>query len=1059
MKRIKYHVLLLLLLSAVLFFSGCGLFSMLGGDDETQNQELNTFEFVTDDKMQIASSSTSDYYSLVLYIGEDYQVKTTIDDKLGEEYYLKFSTDDDISGKFTLSEKGFIETDETFSDYEVFSVDVELYKVGVTKRIARKYFIFSLRAGEYANITLINDNLTYNGNTSTYSAEIESGNHYAIAYSVSSNVSYFINFSLDDESYSSFMSVNSQGVVLTTMTGEDEIGKIEIQAIGPNGVLDTVYLELTVKKSPDFVNEFTVTNTKNAQKINDGDVLTLYKDLDISFDVKYNGTLKTNVISVTDTTILELDNANNKLTGVGIGSSQVAFEFAGEQIVITINVIKDKLVSLYATNEGGDFVIVNGELCYINCIFATYESGKEKEIVDKSLINATIAGGNATHKNVTLKYAEDGVEVFVTYSVKFYVTTNYSGQSTAYANKDYFNNKLSVYQPLPNQGTVKMLVIPVWFEDSTVFFNESQKLQILEDIEYTVKGNRPDTELKSLKQYCEAQSYGAIQMDITVSDFYTSSTSFEDYTDYVESKIPNTFALGTNAVRWYFETYTQERFEDYDLNSDGYVDGVILYYGANYYGAENDENKTNAYQIETSSSSGDAFNSLSFCPIGGLYGLNKQNPSTQKSVADLSARYSDSFKSSARTIIHEVGHMFGNVDLYEDQFADERYSPAGSFVMQDRNFGGHDPYHVNRIGWSKPQVYASSSYQLGDKITIDIADFQSSGQNIILTNTWNSSNSLYDEYLIIELFAPEGLNGFDSKVTFFNKLTSGVRLWHVNSLLTDLSDGTTTSNIIDGHAYDLAYSNYNVDSKYDVLHLIRNNPSENYNTNSALQTGGVLFKSGDSFDMETFKSQFVNGAKLDSGEKLGWAFTVEEIYTKEDGSYGAVITLERTDNVRTEFTTKVSLNRGDLETPTGEMEYGDDIFGNDGEFSLVYKLVTPPSVYQQNYPISSNGMCLFASADGNGGYIDLTIKDIAGKQVKINSISITYSRLTNASLSVIVGGSAVEGQQFTPEIDTQYGYQYLVNSNTVRIQNKYSETINHWSVLALYELTIDYTIE
>jgi hypothetical protein len=83
MKRIKYHVLLLLLLSAVLFFTGCGLFSMLGGDDETQNQELNTFEFVTDDKMQIASSSTSDYYSLVLYIGEDYQVKTTIDDKLG----------------------------------------------------------------------------------------------------------------------------------------------------------------------------------------------------------------------------------------------------------------------------------------------------------------------------------------------------------------------------------------------------------------------------------------------------------------------------------------------------------------------------------------------------------------------------------------------------------------------------------------------------------------------------------------------------------------------------------------------------------------------------------------------------------------------------------------------------------------------------------------------------------------------------------------------------------------------------------------------------------------
>ena len=122
-------------------------------------------------------------------------------------------------------------------------------------------------------------------------------------------------------------------------------------------------------------------------------------------------------------------------------------------------------------------------------------------------------------------------------------------------------------------------------------------------------------------------------------------------------------------------------------------------------------------------------------------------------------------------------------------------------------------------------------------------------------------------------------------------------------------------------------------------------------------------------------------------------------------------------------------------------------------------LSTPPSVYSQNFPISSNGMCLFASDDGNGGYIDLTIKEIDGKEVIINSISITYSYLTNASLTVIANNEIVEGQEFETENDQAYGYEFVVNSNTVRIQNQYNETIDHWSILALYELTINYTIK
>ena len=107
--------------------------------------------------------------------------------------------------------------------------------------------------------------------------------------------------------------------------------------------------------------------------------------------------------------------------------------------------------------------------------------------------------------------------------------------------------------------------------------------------------------------------------------------------------------------------------------------------------------------------------------------------------------------------------------------------------------------------------------------------------------------------------------------------------------------------------------------------------------------------------------------------------------------------------------------------------------------------------------ISLNANCVISN-DIKGGYIDLTINEISGKTVKINSITVTYFKLTNANPTVIVGGNEVTGVSFTPENTELYGFTYEVNASTVRIQNRYNETINHWSVLPLCEITINYSI-
>ena len=104
-------------------------------------------------------------------------------------------------------------------------------------------------------------------------------------------------------------------------------------------------------------------------------------------------------------------------------------------------------------------------------------------------------------------------------------------------------------------------------------------------------------------------------------------------------------------------------------------------------------------------------------------------------------------------------------------------------------------------------------------------------------------------------------------------------------------------------------------------------------------------------------------------------------------------------------------------------------------------------------------MCLFATVNGDGGYIDLSINSIDGKEVCINSISITYSNLTNASLTVLADGNAVTGVKLDSIIEGTYVYEFDVNSSSVRIQNQYDGEINHWSVITILDITIDYTIK
>ena len=173
---------------------------------------------------------------------------------------------------------------------------------------------------------------------------------------------------------------------------------------------------------------------------------------------------------------------------------------------------------------------------------------------------------------------------------------------------------------------------------------------------------------------------------------------------------------------------------------------------------------------------------------------------------------------------------------------------------------------------------------------------------ILLAPSYNSYNSPFDEYILVEYYTPTALNKYDSDYKYCNAYpqgpkASGIRVWHVDARLLTYAENPTTSNItinpnannLYGHAMSNTYSGGNAGSdyitslganyaNYNVLQLIRNDTSSSasYRPNDEF-SGSSLFKTNSTFTMSTYGKQFVKTGKLNQNINLGWSFTVNNL--------------------------------------------------------------------------------------------------------------------------------------------------------------------------------------
>ena len=452
---------------------------------------------------------------------------------------------------------------------------------------------------------------------------------------------------------------------------------------------------------------------------------------------------------------------------------------------------------------------------------------------------------------------------------------------------DYNANNAYGTDNCPLTGNSKLLIIPIWFNDSSNYIISDKKESVRSDIEKAYIGTNDETGWRSVKTYYQEESLNKLNLQATVADWYSTGTNSSTYKN---GGVYQTLLLVETASDAYFTNHSDEKRTDYDTNGDGYLDGVMLIYAAPneydtnfwaycYWLQQNEPNKTNPVAK--------TFFWASYDFMYDSYNIVSHTGKSGNGGGDCTNCQID-----AHTFIHEMGHVLGLEDYY-DYNQSTAYCPAGGFSMQDWNMGGHDPYSVMAYGWAEPFIPTSTT-------TIHLRNFQATHDLILLAN--HEVDSPFDEYILLELYSPTGLNEFDCKHSYnaYDKgpQEAGIRLWHVdarlvyataqagddynwsNEFITDPTYSEDTYGVyhVMANSYGGSYASVKGSSyyNYNLLQVIRNSTKATYKEREQIQSG-ELFKQGSSFDMSTYKAQFYNSGKMNTQKSLGWSFTVDSL--------------------------------------------------------------------------------------------------------------------------------------------------------------------------------------
>lgn len=420
------------------------------------------------------------------------------------------------------------------------------------------------------------------------------------------------------------------------------------------------------------------------------------------------------------------------------------------------------------------------------------------------------------------------------------------------------------YHDLPSVGNSKMLVIPVVFKDCSL---SDEQLKVEHNrLEKTFFGTSEDTYWESVSSFYQKSSYNKLNIEGKVSDyFYYDKTVYQANKAYIDENKEPTYNILEDAISWYKSINND--IKDFDSDKDGFIDSVWLVYMEDY----NDEyfKKNPSYSNVTNLS--DFLWAFTFWDDNFVADINSPNPFSYAWGSYKFTYEGSSGKTDAHTFIHETGHLLGLDDYYNydysSRFGGDKTKPIGGLDMMDLNILDHNAYSKYLLGWIDPVV-------IGESCTFTLNSFQDTGNAIIVpTFTWNGSP--LDEYLIIELYTPTGLNKLDSENSYTNRYPigfnkNGVKIYHVDSRLGKYSYANNELKFIEylkspndivslSRNYYMTIANSNTPSRSAIgenrlISLLSSTGNNKYFTNrlSNAANNNDLFKDGSSLNGYSF---------------------------------------------------------------------------------------------------------------------------------------------------------------------------------------------------------------
>ncbi len=451
---------------------------------------------------------------------------------------------------------------------------------------------------------------------------------------------------------------------------------------------------------------------------------------------------------------------------------------------------------------------------------------------------------------------------------------------TKYTNAEVFKNTF-----LPDAEN-NMLVIHISFKGEPAL--DKEKFEDLFIREYDEANC-----MRSVKSYFHYNSGGRDLLNFTFV-YYDCDMTVEEAWHYVNDEDQDGSFYANQFLYDVFDELCQRGDIDtrsLDANSDGYVDATAFLVGDRpsvddcyIYGAAQGRTDKFEYMPDVNE------------PVLGQF-IKLSMDMVRKDLINGSYQHEN-----IRVLLHEIGHLFGLTDYYDMYpLGDDLISPLGDFDMQSCDIGDWNIFSKFTCGWASPYVITDDI----DTATIKLRSSSSYNEAILIPSCEGWNGTAFDEYILVEVLAPDAANGFDWEVLtstaerndgVIENENGGVRILHVDARLLR-SEGSEFMAIDDleeliGTDARLSYrfTNSNgyepiISSDSNYYHIVDWIPKDgtsklrictsSYWSLYCNVSSNDLFTAGDVFSMATHKDAFVNGEMMNNGAAFDYEIKVE----------------------------------------------------------------------------------------------------------------------------------------------------------------------------------------